>query len=105
MSEPVEIGTPRAGGSRGPDGVIDCVCCHRAIQGRVRTIGGRPYCAEHYARATLGSRGTWPSLVAMLVGLFALGLVMFVFGSRISDALDDRWLVIVGLILAVTPTL
>jgi RsiW-degrading membrane proteinase PrsW (M82 family) len=82
-----------------------CVCCHRPIQGRVRTVGGRPYCAEHYARATLGSRGAWPAQVAMLAGLVALGLFMFAFGSHISDTLNDRWLVLVGLILATVPTL
>jgi protease PrsW len=92
-------------GATASDGVVECVTCHRPIQGRVRTIGGRPYCAEHYARATLGSRGTWPALVAMLVGLVALGLVMFAVGSRISDALDDRSLVLIGLILAIVPTL
>ena len=83
----------------------NCVCCHRPIQGRVRTIGDRPYCAEHYARATLGSRGTWPALGAMLVGLLMLALVMLAVGSRISDALDDRWLILVGLALAIVPTL
>lgn len=88
-----------------PDAVVDCVCCHRPIRGRVRTVGGRPYCAEHYARATLGSRGTWPALVAMLIGLFSLGLVMIVVGPRISDTLDDRLLVLVGLFLAIVPTL
>jgi RsiW-degrading membrane proteinase PrsW (M82 family) len=41
----------------------------------------------------------------MLVGLFALGLIMYFLGPRISDALDDRLLVVVGLILAVLPTL
>src|SRR3712207_4657268 len=87
------------------DSVIACVCCHRPVQGKVRTIGGRAYCAEHYARATLGSRGTWPALIAMLVGLVALALLMFTVGSGVSDALDDRWLVVAGLILAVAPTL
>ncbi len=82
-----------------------CVCCHRPIQGRVHTIGGRPYCAEHYSRATLGSRGTWPAMAAMLIGLFALGLVMYVVGPRISDSLDDGWLLVVGIVLAVLPTL
>jgi RsiW-degrading membrane proteinase PrsW (M82 family) len=105
MSEPVGPGAPAEPGVTRSDGVIDCVSCHRPIQGRVRTLGGRPYCAEHYARATLGSRGTWPALAAMLVGLVALGLVMFALGSRISDALDDRWLVLVGLFLAIVPTL
>src|SRR5687768_11029339 len=105
MTEPVGTDTPGERGDTMLDGVIDCVCCHRPIRGRVRTVGGRPYCAEHYARATLGSRGTWPALLAMLAGLVALGMLMFTVGSRISDALDDRWLILIGLILAVVPTL
>ncbi len=105
MTEPPEAGVPGERGAAGSDGVIDCVSCHRPIRGRVRQVAGRPYCAEHYARATLGSRGTWPGLVVMLLGLVALALAMFAFGSRISDALDDRWLVLLGLILAVVPTL
>jgi RsiW-degrading membrane proteinase PrsW (M82 family) len=105
MSDTVRIVTPGGSDANGADGAIACVCCHRPIRGQVRTVGGRPYCAEHYARATLGSRGTWPSLIAMLVGLFALGVLMFTIGPRLSDALDDRWLVLVGLVLVIAPTL
>lgn len=82
-----------------------CVVCHHPIQGRVHAIGGRPYCAEHYARATLGSRGIWPAMAAMLLGLFILGLVMYVVGPRISDSLENGWLLVVGIVLAVLPTL
>ncbi len=90
-----------------PDSDSDeyCVVCHRPIRGRVHTIGGRPYCAEHYSRATLGSRSAWPAMAAMLLGLFAFGLVMYVVGPRISDSLDDGWLLVVGIFLAVLPTL
>jgi RsiW-degrading membrane proteinase PrsW (M82 family) len=105
MRESAGTGDPIEPGGDESEEVIDCVCCHRPIRGRVRTVGGRPYCAEHYARATLGSRGTWPSLLAMLVGLIALGLLMVAFGSRVSDSLDDRSLVFIGLILAIVPTL
>ena len=105
MIEPLGTGNPGVRGFDESDSLTACVCCHRPIRGRVRTIGGRAYCAEHYARATLGSRGTWPALISMLVGLVALGLLMFAVGSRLSDALDDRWLVVAGLILAIAPTL
>src|SRR5688572_32718098 len=90
MNEPIGAGTPAEPDAAGSDGVVDCVSCHRPIQGHIRTVGGRPYCAEHYARATLGSRGTWPALVAMLVGLVALGLVMFALGSRIWDRSEEH---------------
>ena len=85
------------------DDVITCVVCHRPIRGRVRRLGGRPYCGEHYAKATLGSRGNWAASAALLAGLVLLALVMFIVGERLSDRLDDRTLVLVGLVLAVLP--
>ena len=89
----------------GPISGARCVVCHRLIGGRVRTIGGRPYCAEHYARATLGSRGTWAAAGALLAGLFLLGLLMLAVGPEISDELDEGPLVAIGLFLAVLPAL
>ena len=83
----------------------ECVVCHRPIQGRVRLIGGRPYCAEHYARATMGSRGTWTATGALLAGLFLIALLMLAIGSSISDELSDPALVVVGLFLAILPAI
>lgn len=92
------VGTGEVSGAR-------CVVCHRLIGGRVRMIGGRPYCAEHYARATVGSRGTWAATGALLAGLFLLGMLMLAVGAGISDRLDEGPLVIIGLFLAILPSL
>ena len=105
MSEPAGLYPTVERGGPEQDAAVICVCCHRPIRGRVHTLSGRPYCAEHYARATLGSRGTWPAMIAMLAGLLALGLVMYAVGPRISDGLDDRSLGVIGLVLAIVPTL
>jgi RsiW-degrading membrane proteinase PrsW (M82 family) len=82
---------------------ITCVVCHRPIRGRVPRLGGRPYCAEHYAKATIGSRGNIAASAALLSGLVLLALVMLLVGERISDALNEPALVVVGLVLAVVP--
>jgi RsiW-degrading membrane proteinase PrsW (M82 family) len=71
--------------------------------GKIHRLGGRTYCDEHYARATMGSRGTWPALAAMVAGLVALALVMLAIGSDISDDLDNDWIALIGLVLAVVP--
>ncbi len=84
---------------------VECVVCHRPLAGRIHTIAGRPYCNEHYARATLGSRGTWAAAGALLAGLFLLGLAMLAVGLRISEELDEGPLVAVGLVLAILPAL
>jgi protease PrsW len=101
-SEPVKLPVTRR------DEVLagaECVVCHRPIEGRVHLIGGRPYCAEHYARATMGSRGNWAATGVLLLGLCLIGLLMLAVGSSISDELDEGPLVIIGLFLAILPAL
>lgn len=87
------------------DGDWECVVCHRPNSGKLHMLGGRPYCNEHYARATMGSRGTWPAMGAMVLGLIALALIMLAVGDNISDELSNNWIVLIGLILAVVPAL
>jgi len=96
---------PAPGQDAGSGTVVECVVCQRPVRRAVHRIAGRPYCGEHYARVTLGSRGTWPAMGAELLGLFALGLLMLAIGPRISDEMNDRWLVVVGLVLALVPAL
>lgn len=89
--------------SQVPGSQIACVVCHRPIIDRVHLLGGRPYCGEHYARATMGSRGTWPSIAVMVIGLVALAMIMLAVGPRISEELGKNALILLGLILAVVP--
>lgn len=81
----------------------ECVVCQRPVTGKIRTLGGRTYCQEHYARATMGSRGTWPAMTAMVLGLVVLAVVMLAVGKSISNELGDNWIVLIGLILAIVP--
>lgn len=105
MSEEIGSSHPARAPERAGFGRAECVVCHKRIEGRVQLIGGRPYCAEHYARATMGSRGTWTATGVLLAGLFLLGLLMLAIGSSISDELSEPALVVVGLFLAILPAL
>lgn len=80
-----------------------CAVCDRPVQGTRHELGGRLYCDEHYARATLGSRGTWPAILALIAGLIAIALIMLAVGDRISGELGDTWLVVIGLTISLLP--
>jgi RsiW-degrading membrane proteinase PrsW (M82 family) len=95
----IQGAVPPAGGE------LECVVCHRPNSGKAHMLGGRLYCNEHYARATMGSRGTWPAMVAMVLGLVALALIMLAIGDNISDELSNDWIALIGLVLAIVPAL
>ncbi|HEY8448838.1 MAG TPA: PrsW family glutamic-type intramembrane protease [Thermomicrobiales bacterium] len=80
-----------------------CVVCDLPVEGRRHELGGRIYCDEHYARATLGSRGTWPAIGAMIAGLVILAVVMLIVGDRISEELSDNWIALIGLGVSLLP--
>jgi RsiW-degrading membrane proteinase PrsW (M82 family) len=83
---------------------LECVVCHRPLTGKIHRLGGRTYCDEHYAKATMGSKGTWPAMAAMIVGLVAVALIMLAIGDNISAELGDSWIVAIGLALAIVPS-
>lgn len=80
-----------------------CCVCDRPVARAVHTLGGRDYCPEHFARVTLGSRGTWPAVAALVLGMAAFGLLMQVVGPGLDRALDDGGRIAAGLVLAGVP--
>jgi RsiW-degrading membrane proteinase PrsW (M82 family) len=87
------------------DHLEHCVVCDRPVEGERHVLGGRYYCDEHFARATMGSRGTWPSMVAMVLGLVALAFVMIILGDDISERVNHTALIAIGLAMAIIPAL
>jgi len=83
---------------------LECVVCHRPLNAKIHYLGGRTYCNEHFARATMGSKGTWPAMVAMIIGLVAVALVMIAIGDNISNEVGNNWIVAIGLLLAIVPS-
>lgn len=82
-----------------------CCVCQTPIEGPVKTLGGRAYCAYHYARVGRNHRGVWVATLALIAGL-----VLFVFGvnalaPKLSGGLSGAGLLIAGLALALVPAL
>lgn len=87
------------------DAAPECVVCQRPIAGRVYEIANRPYCREDYSRCAPGSRGAWPSALALLAGLLGFALLMQVVGPALTPALDGGWRTAIGLALAILPAI
>jgi RsiW-degrading membrane proteinase PrsW (M82 family) len=66
-------------------------------------LGGRVYCARHFALVNKPHPGFWRSAVIMILGIGILsGILSFLL--REVEGLDRMTLIIVGILLAVIPT-
>lgn len=79
-----------------------CVCHERPA---TRTLGGRPYCDEHYEHATRDNRGFVRSGLINLGLIVVFTLVVSGFTALVPVNLSDATLLVVGLVLAVVPAL
>lgn len=80
-------------------------CCidHEPVSPPYNILGGRVYCARHFAIVNKPHAGFWRSAVFMIV---AMGLVSGALAFLLRDVhdLNRTTLIIVGLILAILPT-
>lgn len=78
-----------------------CICGEPASPGKV--LGGRAYCDRHYANVNKHHMGFWRASITQIVltGIFAL--VVAVIADSLPQ-LDRTALTLVGIILAVIPT-
>jgi len=82
-----------------------CCVCHRPVGPDAPRLGGRFYCAVHYAKVTRDRGSIWTSGLVQIVGLLVfVGLVVLIV-SRTGLALDGAALVWAGIVLAVVPAL
>lgn len=82
-----------------------CCVCHKPVGPDAPRLGGRYYCASHYAKVTQDRRSVWASGVVQIVGLLLfVGLVAGLV-SVIDLALDGPTLVLAGIVLALIPAL
>jgi RsiW-degrading membrane proteinase PrsW (M82 family) len=82
-----------------------CCVCHKPVGPDAPRLGGRYYCASHYAKVTQDRRSVWASGVVQIVGLLLfVGLVAGL--VSVTDlALDGPVLVLAGVVLALIPAL
>lgn len=80
-----------------------CCVCQTPIEGPAKTLGGRAYCARHYARVGRNRRGMWGATLALIAGLVLFVLGVNALAPGLSGRLGGAGLLIAGLALALVP--
>ena len=80
-----------------------CCICQEPVSPPYNVLGGRVYCARHFAQVNKPHGGFWRSaVVAIVVMALATGALSFLL--RDVRGLDHNLLIVVGLLLAIVPT-
>lgn len=80
-----------------------CCVCQTPIEGPAKTLGGRAYCARHYARVGRNRAGMWGATLALIAGLVLFVLGVNALAPKLSGNLGGTGLLIAGLVLALVP--
>ncbi len=82
--------------------MVENPCCICGKNGE-KLIGKRWFCAEHYERATYERRGSWRSLLALVVVLIVFVVAVYALDAVIKPVFTGTTLVLVGIVLALVP--
>ncbi len=82
-----------------------CCVCNSPIQGEVKTVGGRNFCERHYAKFTAHRGGMWGATLALILGLVAFVVLIFLLAPLFRGTLSGAALLAAGIILALVPAL
>ncbi len=77
-------------------------CCICGKTGE-KVIGTRWFCVDHYERATHERRGSWRSLLALLLVLVVFVVIVYALDAAIKPVFTGGMLVVVGVVLALVP--
>lgn len=84
---------------------VECCVCEKPIEGEALEMGGRPYCANCYARVMRNRRSLWwASLVGIGILVAVVALLSFLF-TQTRPHLEGTALILVGIVLAFLPAL
>ncbi len=77
-------------------------CCICGQPGE-KLIGRRAFCAAHYEKATHERRGSWRSLLALVVALILFVVIVYAVNALFKPVLSGAALVLVGVLMALIP--
>ena len=80
-----------------------CCICGDVVAPPYNTLGGRVYCARHYAQVNKPHTGFWRATVIQLVVMTAFSLVVAMIANFLPP-LSMTPLILLGLFLAIVPT-
>lgn len=82
---------------------VECCVCHEPLTPPYQTLGGRAYCARHYAAVNRPRLGFWRATAMQIIGMAALAAVVAYLADRIGP-LSGPALLVAGVLLAVIPS-
>jgi RsiW-degrading membrane proteinase PrsW (M82 family) len=86
------------------DDEIDCCVCHQPLSPPYNLLGGRAYCARHFASVNKPHPGFWRATLWEILGIALLAAVV-AYGASLIGPLSGTALLVAGVLLAVIPSL
>ncbi|WP_322496882.1 PrsW family glutamic-type intramembrane protease [Chloroflexus sp.] len=81
---------------------LECCICHQPQSPPYHILGGRVYCARHYALVNKPHRGFWQASLIQILGMAALSALLAWLGNAIGP-LSGLPLLVAGIVLSVLP--
>src|SRR3990172_3330712 len=79
------------------------LCCVDRERPGTKTLGGRWFCDEHYAKATYKRQGVWRSELLGIVALIVFVAAIVALDAALKPDFTRAGLMLVGIVLAVVP--
>ncbi len=82
---------------------IECCICHQRLTPPYQTLGGRAYCAQHFAVVNRPHTGFWRATAFQFVGIAALAALV-AYAANLIGPISGPGLIIAGVLLAILPS-
>ena len=80
-----------------------CCICHEPVEEPYNVLGGRLYCAKHYASVNKPHVGFWRAGVIQIIGMAIFSLIVAAIAGTLGP-LDRTAQLVIGLFLAIVPS-
>src|SRR5215208_6353666 len=82
---------------------LPCCICGDPVASPYHILGGRVYCARHYATINQPNPGFWRAGIVQIVGVGIVSAIIAFLAGQIGP-LDPTMLIVAGIILAIVPS-
>lgn len=83
---------------------IECCICHERLEPPYKTLGGRAYCARHYAQVNKPHTGFWRATLIQIIGIALLAALVAFLAQSVIGPLEGPALIVAGVLLALVPS-
>jgi RsiW-degrading membrane proteinase PrsW (M82 family) len=82
---------------------VECCVCREPLTPPYNTLGGRAYCARHFAAVNKPHSGFWRATLFQILGMAALAGVVALIANALGPA-TGAGLLVAGVLLAIVPS-